>query len=373
MEPLIERNNYLLINEYLDSLTEETQIARVSVERYRCYLQHLLFWAMETPFSQADKIRPTLLVYLCQVQTSQRKPLAQETRKKIIELSRKFFEWAKIYHAAEFKTLPPLWLHKLKFNKKHTGQVDQEPLFVELEEVIRLVTTQFEASDLAGWRDRAMAARLFLSGERASAAVSSPISAIDFNDYSLKQWTALGVKTKNSKSATTFLLRISELIEIARTWDEYVRENLPPTAAWYAPIASQWGEQTLSENTPGENRHVALNKRLRLLYLAAGLSYKSAHKFRHGHAAYGLMHCQTMADYKALSLNLMHESLETTDRIYVHLAQKDLRTRIARLADQMVNQPDDELRGYLNRISPTDRMKAINILSETLLRENAKP
>lgn len=241
-----------------------------------------------------------------------------------------------------------------------------------MEEIIRLVTISFEPGDLAGWRDRAMAARLFLTGERASAAVSSPISAIDFNDLSVKQWTRLGVKTKNNKSATTFLLHIPELIAVAKSWDEFVRANLPSTAAWYAPISNQWGAQTLSEKLPGENRHVALNKRLRLLYQKAGLPYKSAHKFRHGHAAYGLMHCQTMADYKALSLNLMHESLETTDRIYVHLAQKDLRTRIARLANQTVNQPDDELRAYLTRIAPDDRMKAINILSESLLRERDK-
>jgi len=64
--------------------------------------------------------------------------------------------------------------------------------------------------------------------------------------------------------------------------------------------------------------------------------------------------------------------LETTDRIYVHLAQKDLRTRIARLANQTVNQPDDELRAYLTRIAPDDRMKAINILSESLLCERDK-
>ncbi len=328
---------------------------------------------MQTPFNQADKIRPTLLAYLDQVQTPQGKPLAQETRKKIVELARKFFEWAKIYHSAKFKALPPAWLQKLKFSKKQAGQGEPEKIFVEAEEVIQLVSTQFEVGDLAGWRDRAMAARLFLTGERASAAVTSPISAINFSDFSLKQWSQLGVKTKNGKSATTFLLRIPELIEMAQSWDEYVRSNLPPTAAWYAPISSQWGEQNLSENTPGENRHVALNKRLRLLYQAAGLPYKSAHKFRHGHAAYGLMHCQTMADYKALSLNLMHESLETTDRIYVHLAQKDLRTRIARLASPTVYPPVDSLREYLNHISPDDRMKAINILSETLLRERARP
>lgn len=368
MEQLIERQNYLLINEYLNLLSEDAQIAQLSVDRYRCYLRHLLLWAMEISFTQAHTIRPTLLAYLDQTQTPLGKPLAQETRKKIVELSRKFFEWEKMNHPIEFKSLPPAWIQKMKFVKRHSRQIDQEPLFVGLDEVTTLATTKSANGDLAGWRDRAMAARLFLTGERASAAVTSPISAIDFDDLSIKQWADLGVKTKNCKSATTFLLHIPELIEVARSWDKYVRTNLPPTAVWYSPISSRWGEQTLSDDIPGENRNIALNKRLRILYKAAGLPYKSAHKFRHGHAAYGLMHCQTMADYKAISLNLMHESLETTDRTYVHLPQKDMRSRIAKLADQTIDRPDDELHQYLVRISPNDRLKAIHVLSEILLR-----
>ena len=45
---------------------------------------------------------------------------------------------------------------------------------------------------------------------------------------------------------------------------------------------------------------------MRKLFEFADLPYKSPHKFRHGHAVYALQHAKTMADYKAVSMNLMH-------------------------------------------------------------------
>ncbi len=77
-------------------------------------------------------------------------------------------------------------------------------------------------------------------------------------------------------------------------------------------METAWGEQKLSSAEPGQHRSQALNKRLRVLYQAAGLPYKSAHKFRHGHAVYGLQHAKMMADYKAVSMNLMHANLQVT-------------------------------------------------------------
>ena len=145
-----------------------------------------------------------------------------------------------------------------------------------------------------------------------------------------------------------------------------MRANLPPTAPWYASINSQWGEQTLTDAEPGENRNVALNKRLRLLFEQAGLPFRSAHKFRHGHAAYGILHCQTMADYKALSLNLMHESLEITDSIYVHLQKEDQRNRIARLSAQPVSMPNQELQQHLLSLSKQAKIDTINMLAKAL-------
>lgn len=366
MEKLVNRDNYLLVKDYLYSLSEERQLSPVSIERYRFYLRHLLLWANEIPFTQAHAIKPSLSVYLDEIKTVRGKPIAGETRKKIMEIARKFFEWCKMEQAHIFRNLPSTWITKLKFQKKGTAQSKDDAEFVSLEEAITLATLPGDSTDLAHWRDRAMAARLFLTGERASAAVTSPISAINFDERSLKQWPELGVKTKNRKKATTYLLDIPELLEVARSWDEFVRANLLPTAPWYAPINSQWGEQTLSSAAPGENRNIALNKRLRLLSAQAGLLFRSAHKFRHGHAAYGLLHCETMADYKALSLNLMHESLEITDRIYVHLQKEDHRHRIARLSCKSVGMPDQELQQYLSRLSKQAKLDTITALAKSL-------
>ena len=87
----------------------------------------------------------------------------------------------------------------------------------------------------------------------------------------------------------------------------------------------------MSQEPPGKNRNQALNKRLRVLYKAAGLPYKSAHKFRHGHAVYGLTHAKTMADYKAVSMNLMHEDIKITDQIYAPLRANEVKDRISNL------------------------------------------
>lgn len=366
MEALVSRDNYLLVKKYLDSLREDGRIADTSIARYRFYLRHALLWAMDTPFRQAQSIKPSLLTYLDEARNEKGEPLAAETRKKVVENTRKFFEWCKMDQAQLFRNLPTHWLQKLKFQKKSSPGIQKEPQFLLPDEVVQLARLPGDESDLAHWRDRAMAARLFLTGERASAAVTSPISAIDFDKLSLRQWPELGVKTKNGKKATTFLFNIPELISVARSWDEYVRTHLPPGAPWYASINNQWGEQTLTADAPGSNRNIALNKRLRLLFEQSGLCYRSAHKFRHGHAAYGLLHCQTMADYKALSLNLMHESLEITDSIYVHLKLEELRNRITNLAAQPAGMPDGELEQFLLGVSRQNIPSAIKILVDRM-------
>jgi integrase len=79
------------------------------------------------------------------------------------------------------------------------------------------------------------------------------------------------------------------------------------------------------------NRCLALDKRLRLLFARAGLPYRSAHKFRHGHAVYGLLRAQTMADNKALSENMMHADIRTTDDTVAMLSSEEVWKRIAGL------------------------------------------
>jgi hypothetical protein len=64
------------------------------------------------------------------------------------------------------------------------------------------------------------------------------------------------------------------------------------------------------------------------------LPYYSPHKFSHGHIQYGLANSETIADYKAVSLNVMHASMEITDEFYSVLNDDELQSRISTLGKE---------------------------------------
>ena len=159
----------------------------------------------------------------------------------------------------------------------------------------------------------------FLSGMRVGALGALPLEALEVAARTVRQWPSLGVKTKNSKSATMHLQPIPELLAVVADWDAFVRGWRLPTAMWAKPIKSRWGEVELLDGATGKNWSIALNKRLRALFALAGLPPLSPHKFRRGHAVWALQHARTMADYKAISQNLMHGDIRVTDGIYAPL------------------------------------------------------
>ena len=290
--------------------------------------------------------------------------LAAISQKKIIEAARRFFVWAKQNHPKEFSDLTTAWLESLRPPRNKDAQGEHE--YVTLEEVLKLLSISHPDSDLALLRDKAAVALLFLSGARASAFTTLPISAVDLPGRTLRQWPELGVATKNSKRATTFLLPIPELMSVVQTWDDLVRNNLPETHPWYAPVKIHWGNQELDSSTPGKNRHQALDKRLRQLFSLASLPYKSAHKFRHGHAVYGLQHPQTMADYKAVSMNLMHEDIKITDEIYAPILSHEVQLRISRLGGQPTDPSVTRLESLARSLSNDDLSTVMRFVAERL-------
>jgi hypothetical protein len=60
---------------------------------------------------------------------------------------------------------------------------------------------------------------------------------------------------------------------------------------------------------------------------------------RYSHAVYALKQVQDVADLKAVSQNLMHASLTTTDSIYSVLTENDVGDRISALGKNG-SQPD---------------------------------
>lgn len=361
IDRLIHRNNYLIIREYLEYLLSIKNRDRKSVERYRFWLRHTLLWAMDHPLETADQIRPPFVQHINCLE------LATESKKKIIETTRAFFKWAKLYHNKRFNRLPAHWIEDMTPPKvPRAANLD----YVALEDVLKIARLKIDRENLALQRDQAMSALLFLGGARAGAITSLPIKAVhlDTEFPHIEQKPALGVSTKNNQSATTFLHNIPELLDVVRAWDEQVRKHCPPEYPWYAPIQQNWGEQRFSELEPGKQRSVALNKRLKILEAAAGLPHKSPHKYRHGYAIYGLRHCRTMAQYHALSRNLMHANVAITDERYVHLEEIERGKLLGQISNDQMQQRDDDLQGMLAKLDKDDLHRAITIAAGLLVK-----
>ena len=363
---MINRKNYQIVNEHLDYLKDVMQLSQASVDRYRFYLRHLLLWAGEKEFSLVTILRPTLPKYLAALKKVNQNNLAACTQKKILDSSRRFFSWAKTIYPKELNLLTNSWIDTLRLIRQ--PQKTSENIYVSEEEVRQLISFQVSPGDLALIRDQAAAAFLFLSGMRGSAFVTLPISAFDVDKLTVRQWPELGVKTKNGRKATTFLFNIPDLLGPIKRWDGIVRSGLPSTSQWYAPIDQSWGEQKLSSEPPGKNRLNALEKRMQKLFSLASLEYKSPYKFRHGNAVYGLLHAQTVADYKAVSMNLMHESIKTTDSIYAPMLSSDVQNRITNLSNPSASTSISEIEKFLQGLEKENLAEVLRIVASKLSR-----
>ncbi len=91
-----------------------------------------------------------------------------------------------------------------------------------------------------------------------------------------------------------------------------------------------------------KDRASAVRKSLKKLCQRAGITYHSPHKLRRGHAVYAIKRAQDMADLKAISQNLMHQNLSTTEGIYGGLPSDDLGNRIGSLMHQGQSVPSTD-------------------------------
>jgi site-specific recombinase XerC len=364
---MVNRRNYHLVKEFLEHQQDTRQLDPRSITRYWFYLKFLLLWTDEIRFNKLAGIRPAFAVFLATTRLDGRAgSLDPDTLKKIIQTAKRFLTWLKMKYPQEFRELAIDWIDEL-CPPRGVESVD-EHVFVTIDEVRQLVASPIPDDDLALQRDRAGAAWLYLSGMRAGAFGTLPIAAVDLRQREVKQWTSFGVETKNDKSATTYLLDIPDLLAVVEKWDTFIRAQLPPTAMWYTPTVSRWGVQALSSERPGENRNIAISKRIHRFFDRAGLPYKSPHKFRHGHAVFGLQHAKTMADYQAVSTNLMHEDIRVTDSIYARLASDEVKQRIAGLTTSATTLPatGNRMTDFVSVLSKEQLSEALMAIAQQL-------
>jgi len=154
---------------------------------------------------------------------------------------------------------------------------------------------------------------------------------VDIPNRTVIQYPSLGVKTKNRKFGITYLLDIPELLQVVQDWDNEVRSILPPNGFWFAPISPDTGKIDPGKVSIGESRSSLATRNLKAWLKSAGLPYHSPHKFRHGHIQYALKQAKTVADYKTISLNVLHASMEITDQFYSNINNGEVQNRISKL------------------------------------------
>ena len=335
---MVNRANYHQAKAFIEYLMQVRHVKSISAERYWFHLKVILLWAMEMPFALIVDKPLALSRYLTEVHPGLRSErLAQTSVRKIIQIAQQLFRWLKQTQPKAYRSLSETWIESMSAPSETPASGVKE--YVHLEDIKAIAALQIAESDLALRRDQAAACLLFLSGMRVSAFVSLPICGVvglRGKEPQIHQWPELGVRTKNNKRATTFLLPIRELLICVQAWDAFIQARLPKTAMWYTPITSRWGEQQMTDDPPGKNRHVALAKRFRILFKIAGLPYKSPHKFRHGHAIYGRQHARNMTQYKALSKNLMHSDIRVTE-IYSGTQEDEVKQAYAAFAETVAD------------------------------------
>jgi len=334
-DALISRTNYKDTRAYITYCAEVMHAAPGSLRLYRTALDHLLKWATDRPFAQAETLRPVFPRYIAD--------LAARTvtyQSKLIETVRNFFSWSMERYPDRYPARA--WLATLRLVQDQAPSVKTRELYT-LAEVLTLIRTP--ATTLTEQRNQAAVAFLFLSGMRAAAFVTLPLGAVNWQKFEVHQWPSLGVKTKNRKAGTTFLLQnheVQPLITVAQAWQATAQRELGDAGMWYSLIQSD-GATFAPEQLPGASRIQNLAHHLETLCLRAGVPYKSPHKFRHGFAVYALSLCKNMEDFKAVSQNLMHQTMSTTDEIYSCLLTNQVADRIANLrTTDTITANDDE-------------------------------
>jgi len=324
---MIYKANWRMMKKYLAYRSEVDMISKTSMRAQVIQMRYLLEWAQGVSFHQASTIRPTFPEYMLTSRLDGAGGrLSAGYIKKALATARYFFTWLSDNETG-YKHIKQAFIKTLKV--KRISDTPKNKDYVTLEEVLKIASCP--ARSIQARRAQAGMVFLYLSGMRIGAFVSLPIQAVDISNRCVLQFPDLGVRTKNSKAAKTFLLDIPELLQVVKDWDNEVRAVLPDNGFWFAPLSPQTGQIDIHALEVGEHRHSKARKDFKLWMAQEKLKYHSPHKFRHGHIHYGLERSETIADFKAVSMNAMHANMEITDTFYSVLQDEEVKNRISGL------------------------------------------
>jgi site-specific recombinase XerD len=313
---MINRDNWKLTRRYLGYIDTTKQLDQATIAREKSALTHLLKWADSRSLFRADELEPIYPRYLAWA------GLGQASVARACIVAKNFFTWLRMTDKRHTAKLTELFFQTLRPAR---GAIAINHDAYTLDEIRHMAFVHGDSLTLL--RARAAVALLFVSGMRVGAFVTLPHDCLLLNQREVRQWPERGVETKGDKRATTYMLYLPDLLGVVMKWDDVIKASFPfPGALWYATLSTDGAQ--LTQLTPGQHRTNRLREEIKRLCELAGVRYRNPHQIRHGHAAYAMTLCRDVADYKAVSLNMMHADLAITDRVYSEMAGADIKRRI---------------------------------------------
>ena len=239
------------------------------------------------------------------------KPLSYERLRKVYLHARELLAYAIEQYPTQFKQRPRHLRNLTPPVQVGVASTDRRPYYT-LDEVLKIAAADF-SNDLILRRAQAVACLQFVSGMRSGALATLPLHALDLDNLKVDQNPKHGIRTKNAKSAITFLVNLPEVLKPIQGWCQFLSEQVSPNAMVFNVFDDLVVPIRLTDRTPGQSRVKHVNDGYQKLCDALSLPYRASHAFRHGHIVFCLQKCKTPAEFLALSQNVMHADVKMTE------------------------------------------------------------
>ncbi|MEE9454160.1 MAG: tyrosine-type recombinase/integrase [Paracoccaceae bacterium] len=186
--------------------------------------------------------------------------------------------------------------------------------------------SQMPSATLIERRNRAGFALLMLTGARDSALTSLRLKHVDLIEGQIFQ-DARDVRTKNSKTFYTWLFPVDEIYrDCFAEWVNTLRKDMlfgPDDAVFPKPkieVVEGIGFQATGLTGEIYANAGAFREMIKGAFVSAGLHPFVPHSFRKTLVKYGDQTCDNREQFKAWSMNLGHESIDTTLTSYLQIS-----------------------------------------------------
>ena len=321
----INRKNWVLLNDYLDSLKNEGIYNEKTLLAMRLALMKFINYAGMTLIAELEKAeKESFTGYLYKLNNEMTGArLEFEYRRKILEYTKRFLLWLR---KKKKINISDDYIDAIRIRDRRNTNWKMEQISADaykLEDILKVVAYHPDTLNLK----RAKAAMLmsFLSGLRDGALVTMPFTDVYLQTDKpfINQMVEHGTHMKNSKNIRTALIcnsEVSGMLETLREWQTIIRKqyleqvgSIPapnsvtadyePYPYWFAPFSYKTGLIDFTRKS-GDSRASGYRRDLILLCSKVGIEYHRPHTLRHLHVAYLKKHARNFADMESIARNI---------------------------------------------------------------------